>query len=219
MPALSFSFEKTGISVSNAASASTRLILDAATTLFADHGFDTVSIASIAEKAGVCNANVFHHFRSKDELCIAVMKENCANHADYAEQLYHLPGGSADKVRMLIEFELHNAIDNRPRTKLILQKASGYGSARVRELARDIFQRNFTAVFRIFEQGRENGEFHQSIDPAAAAMLLDGVTKLISHWRGALSEILQIGETKTFEIYARSIVVLILTGILKAPNA
>ena len=52
-------------------------ILEAAESLFSERGFDAVSMSDIAAAAGVCKANVFHHFTSKNELYIAVLRNAC----------------------------------------------------------------------------------------------------------------------------------------------
>ena len=194
--------------------AGARSILDAATALFAGDGFDAVSIADIAEKAGVCKANVFHHFSSKDDLYLAVMKEASAAHADYAEELYRMSCSSVDKVRMLIEFEIRNQLDNRQRTRLMMREIADGNHARVRKIARNVFQRNFTAVVSIFEQGRERGEFSSSVQPAAAALLLSGATSFYFNCHEVLREWREASEIGTPETYARHIAELVLSGIV-----
>lgn len=189
-------------------------ILDAATALFADEGYESVSVASIAAQAGVCKANVFHHFASKESLYLAVMKGASAEHADYAEKLYQAPGRSADKVRKLIEFEIRNMLDNTQRTRLMLREASDVGHARVRKLARAGFQRNISAVVNLFKQGCESGEFRRNIDPAAAAMLVGGATQFFFNLREALHEFHETSDLKTPETYAQRIAALVLSGVL-----
>jgi TetR/AcrR family transcriptional regulator len=205
--------------MSTVLTAGARTILDAATVLFADEGFDSVSVALIAEKAGVSKANVFHHFPSKEDLYVTVMKEASAVHADYAEELYRMPSSSADKVRKLIEFDIRNMLDNRQRTRLIMREVSDGSHACVRKLARTVFQRNFTAVVNIFEQGRMSGEFHASVDPAAAAMLLGGATHFYFDCREALREFREASGLETPEIYSQRVATLILSGILTPPKA
>lgn len=43
-------------------------ILDAALTLFVDHGFRGTSTAEISKQAGVATGTLFHHFKTKQEL-------------------------------------------------------------------------------------------------------------------------------------------------------
>lgn len=49
-------------------------VLQAAEKLFAEHGYDGVSVSMIAKAANVCKANIFHHFHSKEQLYLEVMK-------------------------------------------------------------------------------------------------------------------------------------------------
>ena len=52
-------------------------IFCAAERLFAERGFDSVSINDVAREAGVCKANVFHHFASKQALYETVLTRSC----------------------------------------------------------------------------------------------------------------------------------------------
>src|SRR5213078_1636709 len=69
------------------ASETTQRILAVAEELFAECGFEAVSMNAVAEKAGVSKANIFHHFTSKRELYLAVLHNAC-RHA--AERLHDL---------------------------------------------------------------------------------------------------------------------------------
>jgi AcrR family transcriptional regulator len=49
-------------------------LLEAAMTLFHEHGMVATTIATIAEAANVPLGNVYYHFRSKDDLIVAVVQ-------------------------------------------------------------------------------------------------------------------------------------------------
>ena len=49
-------------------------ILEAAEILFADKGFDAVSMSAIARLAETSKPNIYHHFKSKHGLYLAVMQ-------------------------------------------------------------------------------------------------------------------------------------------------
>lgn len=53
-----------------------RHILDVATRLFVAHGYSGLSMREIAEAAGLSKAGLYHHFKTKEELFIAVLEEN-----------------------------------------------------------------------------------------------------------------------------------------------
>ena len=191
-----------------------RAILKAATALFAEEGFDGASVAAIADKAGVCKANVFHHYPSKDELYLAVMREATVANATYAEELFRAPGKSTDKVRKLVDFEIRHMLADRQRARLLMREISNSGpEARSRKLARSVFQRNFSAVVGVFEQGRHTGEFHTSMDPAAAAMLLHGAVQCFFNCGESLREFREARSLETPEAYIDRITALILSGV------
>jgi AcrR family transcriptional regulator len=51
-------------------------LLDIALRLFAERGFKATTIADISAAAGTAHGLVYHYFRSKDELLLAVLERN-----------------------------------------------------------------------------------------------------------------------------------------------
>lgn len=56
-----------------------QLIINAATTLFLNHGFHVISMDKIAQAAPVSKATLYRYFKSKDYLLIAVIDDLCTN--------------------------------------------------------------------------------------------------------------------------------------------
>ena len=76
-------------------------ILEAAEKLFAQQGYDGVSMRGIALEAGVSKANIYHHFESKESLYLAILKSSAAETAQLIEQLAGSEGRFEER---LIEF-------------------------------------------------------------------------------------------------------------------
>jgi len=71
-------------------------ILEAASRLFREHGFDGVGLADVMKAAGFTHGGFYNHFASKEELAAAACSENleaCA--ADNAELLARGEDGTA----------------------------------------------------------------------------------------------------------------------------
>jgi AcrR family transcriptional regulator len=49
-------------------------ILDTALELFADQGYDKTSLREIAERVGVTKAALYYHFRSKEDILVALVE-------------------------------------------------------------------------------------------------------------------------------------------------
>lgn len=56
-------------------SAKRQQLVDKAIELFAEHGYHATGIDRIAEEANVSKKTMYHHFRSKEELIIAALKQ------------------------------------------------------------------------------------------------------------------------------------------------
>jgi TetR/AcrR family transcriptional regulator len=71
-------------------------ILEAAEELFADKGFDPVSMSQIARGAGVTKSLIHHHFGSKEELWGAVKERCMAEYFDMQRQMLEQKDDSAE---------------------------------------------------------------------------------------------------------------------------
>ena len=74
-------------------------ILAAATRLFLDRGYDTVTVAEIAREAGVSSVTVFNHFPRKEDLFL----DRAADAADLLRSAVRDRGPGADVLAALYE--------------------------------------------------------------------------------------------------------------------
>ncbi|CUU59029.1 DNA-binding transcriptional regulator, AcrR family [Parafrankia irregularis] len=95
-----------------------RLLLDAAATVFAEHGTQA-SIAQIAQQAGVAKGTVFRHFPTKDDLVAAIICDQLDLLAAVGTRLSE----AADPTAALFEF-MTTAVDLQSRDRSLCQ-ASG----------------------------------------------------------------------------------------------
>nr|WP_255636084.1 TetR/AcrR family transcriptional regulator [Azospirillum sp. 412522] len=76
-------------------------IMDAAGTLFLEHGYSAVSMDAVAKKANVSKATLYAHFGSKEELFRAMVACECANSvmSSVWDEAMELP--AADGLRLI----------------------------------------------------------------------------------------------------------------------
>src|SRR5262245_15699873 len=79
-------------------------ILDAAFQRLAREGYAALSIREIAKDAGVNHALINYHFRSKDQLVIAVLDHANQRLLERQSRMYASPGGFAEKWAHAREF-------------------------------------------------------------------------------------------------------------------
>jgi TetR/AcrR family transcriptional regulator len=171
-----------------------RSILDAAQSLFLRDGFETVSVAQIAEQAQVSKANV--------------------GHAEFAEHLLQEDLSSAEKLRRLALWEFEDSFHNEGRVRLLIREVFGGCRIQARQLAREVFRRNFDAVIGLFVQGQQRGEFRPDFDPAVAALMLGATSAMYAQTREGLRQFPQFRYTDDPRGYANAAVDLVLTSIV-----
>lgn len=77
-------------------------ILDVAASIFAEHGFNGTSIASLAEACGVSKALLYHYYDSKEALLYDMLLVHC--------KLLSSTAANAVKLSSKPEEQLHNVI-------------------------------------------------------------------------------------------------------------
>ncbi len=165
-------------------------ILQAAEALFAARGPEAVSISEIARAAGVSKANVFHHFGSKDELYLAVLRQACARSAAGLQPA--AAGTAAVAVQRLRHFFVQHleAILAQPEAaRLIQRELMERGEQRGQALAEQVFADSFAGIVGLVEAAQGEGRVRADLDPALLAFLLVGANVFFFETRSVLNHL------------------------------
>lgn len=189
-------------------------ILAAAETLFAEYGFDAVSINAIAERAGVCKANVFHHFNSKNELYLAVLREACRDAADNLHHLQHDERPFAERLADFAREHLSHTLEHHQVSRLIQREMLHNEPARAQEIAEKVFGDIFQRLVQILRDGQAGGELRADLDPAMLATLLIGADVFFFQARSLLQHFPDVTFTRDPERYSRMMIDMLLHGVL-----
>ena len=146
-------------------------ILAAAEKLFAESGFDAVSMNAVAELAGVSKANIFHHFSSKNALYLAVMGNACRRSNPLMDSLEKDGGAFAERLRRFAHAHLAYLLEHEQTSRLVLREVIQNDPQRCRELADQVFGGKFARLAAIMRGGQERGELRADLDPGMVAIL------------------------------------------------
>lgn len=150
-------------------SAMTRILIEAE-VLFAEHGFDGVSINEVACAAGVCKANVFHHFATKQELYERVLAQACETFSRSFDRLELAERGLAARLTALVEWH-ETFLRERPYgTRLVLRELTGSPTALAQSPVFPLIRSNFERVVALLAEASD--ELREGISPALVAKLV-----------------------------------------------
>jgi len=150
-------------------------ILAAGEALFAEHGYDAVSMQKVAQASNTSKSNLYHHFKSKDDLYLSVLNHACKEVHDLTHELNHTDMNIADCLTTFSKGHLQHINKKNQMTKLILRELLDGGSERGRELSQQVFQEQFTQMRQLLVSGQASGEIRQDIDAAHMALAIVGL--------------------------------------------
>ena len=201
--------------VAETSSAGEQAILDAAVQLYSKSGYDGVSIRSIAEAAGVSKANIYHHFRSKEALYLAIVKHSSTRLTALLEDLA-AAGDFPERVQAFASRHLEHLFDNGTTVRLVLREAFAGDERRSRVLVEQVVGALFRQLTAIFEAGQSAGVVRDDLDPGLCATLLIGGDLFYFQAQGLLRQIPQAGFARQPEQYAQQMSDILLRGMLVA---
>ena len=152
-------------------------IVDAAVDVFGTVGYNKGSLREVAERVGISQAGLLHHFPSKEHLLEAVLTWR----DDDARAMMGDPFPTGvDLLRGIVELARINA--ERPQLIELHVIVSGEGTSAEHPL-HDYFVRRYEYVFELFkgafDEAAERGQLHPGVDSAvssrAVIALLDGL--------------------------------------------
>jgi len=150
-----------------------RQILDGARACFARHGYEGATVRRMEEATGLSRGAIFHHFRDKDALFLALALEEAQRMADVvAEQ------GLVQVMRELLEHpEEHDWLGTRLEVSRRLRTDAAFRAGWVQRSA------ELTAATRArLQRQRDVGKVRDDIDSTVLAAYLDLVLDgLVAH--------------------------------------
>lgn len=87
-----------GLTVVGPAGGTKQVILETATRLFAEHGYDATSLRQIADAVGTTKAALYYHFPAKEDLLVALTRPVLDGLSELVTRLRAAPGSDAEIV-------------------------------------------------------------------------------------------------------------------------
>lgn len=188
-------------------------ILSAATDMFAEAGFDAVSVSAIAQRAGTSKANVFHHFGSKEALYLHVMRTACGGFSEAFEALTEDSESFAGRLITFMRRDLELLHAQPDRAHLIMREVLESGPGRGRTLATEVFGDHFDQMVALFREGQAAGAFSREVTPEVAAIVLSACNVFMFQSQHVLRHLPGVDFVDDPERYAALVGSVLLDGV------
>ena len=152
------------------------LILRAATEVFAEQGFNSVTVAGIADRAGIGKGTVYEYFSSKDELLFAVFEWMNEGIADRIRSLIEEGGTTHERLRRLMDLGAEVTREQVDMQAVALDFWSASRGTKSEERYNQACLSTYRAyralVVDVIREGQQTGELKPSIDAEAIAVMI-----------------------------------------------
>jgi AcrR family transcriptional regulator len=165
------------------------IIFHEATRLFAEKGYKETSMGEVAKLTGVAQGTIFYHFKSKEDLFLAILEEfKNSIHYEFANWLgNHFFSTGLEMVEAALDFYLYLAGTMEDRF-LILHRHDAYELALHNPIFSEYLEAIYERLVDIFEQaillGQRDGSIGE-ISPKKNAMLIftmvDGLVRFTTY--------------------------------------
>ena len=170
-------------------------IIRAAGRVLHEQGYDATTMKDIAARVNLTAASLYHHFKNKDFLLLAVLEQGLQSAIDEIEPIMKSNIPAAEKIRKMIHRHIRGITDNTEFGAAIVFEiktlmnisTGGRGNGDEQEYIerRDAFfkQRQlFETYFRqVLEEGIASGEFRQ-VDAGIVAKAMLGAHNWVGVW-------------------------------------
>lgn len=184
-------------------------ILEAAKALFADMGYEGVSIRDIAERAKVSKANVFHHFTSKAVLYEAVLEHASADWDVQLAQLREGPGTAGERIAAFAAEDLQHQLSDPHGVYLFLRQLMDTRHTAQRRKTEQVVTDGLRALLDVLQDMKKTGELSPDVDPPALALAIFGSNFMYFQLRHILDDVFDHQRQVSPAEFSRSLIKLL----------
>ena len=178
-------------------------ILDVAEKLFAEQGFEAVSVREISKAADINIAMISYYFGSKEKLYEEVISRKLTPTQMILQQI-SLVGTSKEKLFAIVDLFVSRFFDNRQFQNLIFREMALSKRKEMPEFITQKMHQNFSIIFDIINKGIKNKEF-KKVDVELTVMSIVGIVKTYSTSGSMACKILKTdNEEDVFDIKNRN---------------
>jgi AcrR family transcriptional regulator len=156
-------------------------LLDAATRLFAENGYENTSVQEIVTAAGVTKGAMYHYFAAKDDLLQEIYHRLLALQTERLERIAAGPGDPEERLRAAVLDVIDTSCAHLDELTVFFRSLHLLPDERRRAVRAE--RRRYHERFRsLVEEGQRDGTFRGGVPADLAVNFLFGAVHQLSTW-------------------------------------
>ena len=172
-------------------------------------------MSALAKLANTSKPNIYHHFKNKHELYLAVMKTAVQRSTVLLDALEDAPGTFSQRLAGFSSGQLQNILAHKRATQLILREVLTGGSQLGQETARHVVGEVFNRLVTMVNQGQQEHEFRKDIDPALAAFMIISANMFFFQAYPVMPHIPEAHFNDDADTYSSGVMDILINGVLQ----
>lgn len=156
-------------------------LLNAATDVFHEKGYEAASLQDIADRLGMLKGSLYYYITSKEDLLYNVIKTVYEGGLANVEKLAASKGGSLDRLRRMIIGHIEYECEHLRPTAVFLHELDSLPEERAHEIT-DGDHAYRSAFTEVIEDGQSEGVVRPDVDPKLAALQILGSVNWVYRW-------------------------------------
>jgi AcrR family transcriptional regulator len=150
-------------------------IAEAALSLVADRGLGRLSVAAVARRVGLVPSGIYRHFKSKDEIVLAVLDRIEARMLANVQAACDESPDPLQRLRSLLMRHIRMIREGRAVPRIIFSDDlhSGHPERKVR--VQHVVDGYLRQIGQFVREGQEQGKVRPELDPGTVALLFLGM--------------------------------------------
>jgi len=155
-------------------------ILQEATKLFYERGFQGASIDAIAENLQVTKPFIYTYFDSKHALLESIYERTVQQLIAGVDKIFAIERPPAEQLRRLVEFYVRENIDSREITSIFLNEEKNLPPATLQKVRQQHHEFD-NKLSKLIRAGIRSGDFEIE-DASLASLAISGMVRWVHRW-------------------------------------
>ena len=182
-------------------------IAEAALTLVADRGLNRLSVAAVARRVGLVPSGIYRHFKSKEEILLAVLDRMEARLTANVRAAIEESPDPLERLRGLLVRHIRMIREGRAIPRIIFSDEAYGGHPERKARVRQMLNEYLGQIGQLVRQGQEEGKMRPELDPGTVALLFMGMivpAGIVWHLTDGGFDVTRHAE-RTWELFRRAI--------------
>ena len=150
-------------------------IVHTARRIVATQGMASLTIQELAREVGVSEGAIYRHFKSKDEILLALVHDIERTLLDAVSDAAQLEKGVLDQLKHLLRRHFSTLERRNGVSFVVIAEALSFSDQEVKQATRQMVERYLEMLQTTLIAGVESGEIDGKVDTEAAALMFFGM--------------------------------------------